>query len=134
MPLELFSDLPAQHYIPWSFLFATALLATGVDAFSRRLFNPVTVSVWFFGVAFAAAVGAWGLPQISAALICLSVPHVLISLYATRAQARRAEPQAHAADQTGEPEHRPDAATPENPPIRLVPAEEPDESGLRRVA
>ncbi|USN98232.1 MAG: hypothetical protein H6810_08575 [Phycisphaeraceae bacterium] len=90
MPLDLASSLSVGHFVPWSFLFATALLATGVDAFARRAFNPVVLCVWFFGLAFCGAVGGWGVPELVAGMICLATPHMLICTFAGRARASHA--------------------------------------------
>lgn len=78
------STLPIDTFIPWAFLFASALLATCVDAFARKPFNPVTVCVWFFGVTFSGTLGDWGLTDQAAAVVCLISPHLLISVVAPR--------------------------------------------------
>lgn len=78
------STLPIDTFIPWAFLFASALLATCVDAFARKPFNPVTVCVWFFGVTFSGTLGDWGLSDQAAAVVCLISPHLLISVVAPR--------------------------------------------------
>lgn len=84
MPFDLFTGLPVEHYVPWSFLFATALLATGVDAFTRRPFNPVVLCLWFFGLAFSGSFGAWGVTEIAAGVIILVTPHLLICTFSGR--------------------------------------------------
>jgi len=104
---ELSSTLPLETYIPWSFLFASALLATSVDAFAKRPFNPVTVCVWFFGLTFSGTLGAWGLADHAAAFVCLLTPHLLISMIAPRLS-RPAEDAA------------PESASDVAPPDRLV--------------
>jgi hypothetical protein len=81
---SLNSALPLDTYVPWAFLFASALLATCVDAFAKRPFNPVTVCIWFFGVTFGGSLGDWGLADHTAAVVCLIAPHLLISFIAPR--------------------------------------------------
>jgi hypothetical protein len=79
------SDLPIDHYVPWTFLFAAALLASAVDAFARRAFHPVVMCVWFFGLTLSGAAGGWSVPEYTAGLICLVTPHMLICVVGARA-------------------------------------------------
>lgn len=79
--------------MPWSFLFATALIASALDAFSRRLFNPVVLTAWFFGLTVSASLGAWSIPELTAGAICLITPHLLICSVSARIRAVRATPQ-----------------------------------------
>ncbi|MBZ0173202.1 MAG: hypothetical protein K8E66_12530 [Phycisphaerales bacterium] len=124
MLLGLINGTPVEHYVPWTFLFATALLATGVDAFARKPFNPVVLCVWFFGLAFCGTVGGWGVPALSAGAICLVTPHLLVCTFSGRIRSARAE--AAASDHDGQ-EH----AT----PIPLPNPDEPEtDHGYRRVA
>ena len=82
--LGLIHQMPAEAYIPWSFLFAATLLASGVDVFARRTFNPVVLCVWFFGVTFSGLVGAWGATEFTAAMLILVTPHMLICSFSAR--------------------------------------------------
>ncbi len=88
--LGLINQMPAEAYIPWSFLFAAALLASGVDLFARRAFNPVVLCVWFFGVAFSGLVGGWGATEFAAAMVILATPHLLVCSFS--AKSRSASP------------------------------------------
>jgi hypothetical protein len=78
--------------MPWSFLFATALIASALDAFSRRLFNPVVLTAWFFGLTVCASIGSWSIPELTAGAICLMTPHFLICSFAARLHASKADP------------------------------------------
>ena len=75
--------------MPWSFLFATALIASALDAFSRRLFNPVVLTAWFFGLTVCASIGSWSIPELTAGAICLITPHLLICSVSNRVRATR---------------------------------------------
>lgn len=126
MLLGLVDSIPVGHFVPWTFLFATALLATGVDAFARRPFNPVVLCVWFFGLAFSGAVGGWGVVELAAGTICLATPHMLVCTFSGRVKAARMT------EDTADPcreghEHQ--------PPIPMSRPDEPETGGdLRRVA
>ncbi len=86
----LANNADAGYMLPWSFLFATALIASALDIFSRRLLHPVVVTTWFFGLSVGAALGSWSIPELTAATICLMAPHVLICSFAARtANAKR---------------------------------------------
>ena len=76
--------------MPWSFLFATALIASALDAFSRRLFNPIVLTAWFFGLTVCASIGSWSIPELTAGAICLMTPHFLICSFAARLHASKA--------------------------------------------
>ncbi len=78
--------------MPWSFLFATALIASALDAFSRRLFNPVVMTAWFFGLTVCASIGSWTIPELTAGAICLMTPHLLICSFSARIHAARTAP------------------------------------------
>lgn len=82
--IGLINQMPTEAYIPWSFLFAAALLASGVDFFARRTFNPVVLCVWFFGLTFSGLVGGWGVTEFTAAMICLATPHLLVCSFSAR--------------------------------------------------
>ena len=76
------------YMLPWSFLFATALIASALDAFAKRLFHPVVLTTWFFGLSVCAALGSWSIPELTAGAICLMTPHFLICSFAARAWLR----------------------------------------------
>ena len=89
--LELFTSQASTGYmVPWSFLFATALIASALDAFSKRPFNPVVMTAWFFGLTVAGSIGAWSIPELAAGAICLVTPHLLICSIAGRSRQGRA--------------------------------------------
>ena len=130
MPFDLITGLPVEHYVPWSFLFATALLATGVDAFTRRPFNPVVLCLWFFGLAFSGAVGAWGVTEIAAGVIILLTPHLLICTFSGRARAVRGAEEADSVSPSTEL-----APAPHDDVEPPIPLPEPDRGEpSRRVA
>ena len=84
---DLFSAQASTGYmVPWSFLFATALVASALDAFAKRPFNPVVMTAWFFGLTVAGSIGAWTIPELAAGAICLITPHLLICSFAARSQ------------------------------------------------
>jgi len=84
---DLFSSQASTGYmVPWSFLFATALVASALDAFAKRLFNPVVMTAWFFGLTVAGSIGAWTIPELAAGAICLVTPHLLICNFAARSR------------------------------------------------
>jgi hypothetical protein len=86
------TGIDAGYMMPWSFLFATALIASALDAFSRRLFHPVVLTTWFFGLAVCASLGSWSIAELTAGAICLMTPHLLICSIATRTAAARSVP------------------------------------------
>lgn len=84
---DLFSSQASTGYmVPWSFLFATALIASALDAFAKRPFNPVVMTAWFFGLTVAGSIGAWTIPELAAGAICLITPHLLICSFAARSR------------------------------------------------
>lgn len=86
----LSTQASTSHMMPWSFLFATALIASALDAFSRRLFGPVVMTTWFFGLSVAASLGGWSIPELTAGAICLVTPHLLICSVSVRARSSKA--------------------------------------------
>lgn len=82
----LASQSAMGYMVPWSFLFATALVASALDAFAKRPFNPVVMTAWFFGLTVAGSMGAWSIPEIAAGAICLLTPHLLICSVASRSE------------------------------------------------
>jgi hypothetical protein len=91
MLLDTLTLLPPDHFVPWSFLFTTALLASVIDAFSHRPFNPIVLCIWFFSLAWIGASGVWTAPEFSAALIILATTHMLVCTIGQRTPARAHE-------------------------------------------
>lgn len=89
----LLAQASGSYMMPWSFLFATALIASALDAFSRRLFHPVVMTTWFFGLAVCASMGSWSITELSAAAVCLMTPHFLICSFGARAANARRQSQ-----------------------------------------
>ena len=89
---SLLATADAGYMMPWSFLFATALIASALDAFARRLFHPVVLTTWFFGLAVCASIGSWSIVELTAGAICLMTPHFLICSFAARSAEAKSAP------------------------------------------
>jgi hypothetical protein len=70
-----------QQLTAWSFVFATSLLGAFVGASNRRLFSPVHMAMWFFGIAIGAWIGGWGAMTIYTALTCMVGPYAALTLF-----------------------------------------------------
>lgn len=92
-------DIVAQlePSLAWCAVLSTALFSCALDLQARRLFHPVTVALWAFGIATAAWIGGWGMPQINTAVVFLAATHASLMI-GTRARAAsdRAAPEAAA--------------------------------------
>ena len=110
--------IPLSTYAPWAFLFASALLATCVDTFSRRMFHPVVVCVWFFSLAFSGSLGGWGPLPLAAGVVVLVAPHILVCMFAPK---------------LSRPVQRelPEPTVDVDPPVRLVTVGKPRKTGHR---
>lgn len=104
--MDLVTPLPLAtiDFAPWCVVLATALMASVVNITTRKMANPIVLSLWFCGLAYATWLGQWNAIELNLGMVVLGMPQAVIVVMSNRKAEQRTNESTEGSGFTGRTE------------------------------